>query len=507
MSILPHPSCPSDSDSAAAADVVERLLQEWVDPAFLAEWDGKVRSTNAAFRSWASQHGLPEPQTLSQILTYRAEDLGLIDGLWDELRAGRTWSGKRRFPQAGGGERTLRMRVSPMSGGPWGEPFLVVQFLDLTADLEEVGAEADRQRTNLLLDLLGSTLAELEAPVDSLRWLAGLTDQDLRELPPGLGRGLIGARRGARRLTEMFRNVKFGAGEAGKAGDHREVLVRVLLTCAQPWQSARLLDELHSADVRCILRVVADPVEAAEVASRGETDVLLIGAEEHEHRDPELVERLVAQAREVPVFDLRETSGEALGQAIRESVQRRLRQDSASAAWRRMEEVSLRDPLTGVLNRRAFERFAQVEFRRAQRYGIPLALAMLDLDHFKALNDQLGHSFGDRVLSSFSSVLSSAARESDVVARLGGDEFVILMPHTDGSGGLVLVERIRQAGEELLRRLAPSVHPQPGVSVGLASSRPGELRRFEDLVQLADAALYRAKRAGKSRSRALEHGL
>ncbi len=505
MSILSHPSCPQEPDPAAASDVVERLLQAWVDPAFLAEWDGKIRSTNAAFRGWARLHSLPEPQTLSQVLTYRSEDLGLIDGLWDELRAGRTWTGKRRFHQAGGGERTIRMRVSPMAGGPWGPPFLVVQFLDLTADLEEVGAEADRQRTNLLLDLLGSTVSELEAPVHSLRWLAGLTETDLVHLPGNLSAGLRGARRGARRLTEMFRNVKVGADQAAPPPEEQEVLVRALLTGAQPWQSARLLDELHAAGVRCILRVVADPVDASVAIGRGETDVVLVG--QGLDPDPGLADRLRAEHLEVPVFDLAEQGGEALGQAIREAVRRRLRQDSAAAAWRRMEEVSLRDPLTGVLNRRAFDRFAQVEFRRAQRYGIPLALAVLDLDHFKELNDQLGHPFGDRVLSSFASVLSSSARESDVVARLGGDEFVILMPHTDGAGGLSLVERTRAEGEEVLRKMAPTVHPAPGVSVGLASAPPGELRRFSELLQRADEALYRAKRAGRSRSNLLKSGL
>ncbi|MBC8328883.1 MAG: hypothetical protein H8E31_09070, partial [Planctomycetes bacterium] len=433
MSIVPHPSRPQEPDALGAADVVERLLQAWVDPAFIAEWDGQIRSTNSAFRAWAGVHGLPDPQTLSQILTFRTEDLGLIDGLWDDLRDGRTWTGKRRFLQGGGSQRTFRLRVSPMAGGPWGAPFLVVQFLDLTADLEEVGAEADRQRTNLLLDLLGATVSELEAPVESLRWLAGLTDSDLLQLPGRLGVGLRGARRGARRLTEMFHHVKVGATETAPEPATQEVLARVLLTRAEPWQAAKLLDQLHASGLRCILRVVSDPADVALAVARGETDAVMVGGGDGGALDGDLAKRLRAEHAGVPVFDLRQKNGKALGRAIRDAVRSRLRQDSASAAWRRMEEVSLRDPLTGVLNRRAFERFAQAEFRRAQRYGIPLSLAGLDPHPLQDLHQPPGPPFRDPGSFPLPPVLSSSPPASHLVCRPGRREFCTPVPLTHGA--------------------------------------------------------------------------
>lgn len=492
----PSPLVP-DADRAA----VSGWFEAWPEPCLIAEPDGSVRASNPAYQRWAAGVGVPAGATLGEILNHRREDPTLAEELREGVRQGRTWTGRRRYRRFGGQTQTVRIRALGLPGAGSSGPSILVQIQDLSPDLDELGAEADRSRTDLLLDLLGSTTADLAAPAAALHWLAELRGEDLERVPEDLRRGLLMARRGARRLEEMFGELRRSAGRWAPPGEElpEEILARVLVAGAQPWQTARLLDELHAAGLRCVLRVVAAPAEAAQLAVSGDIDVVLtgVGGGEPDEVERAAFARLRGERPELPVLDLRERGGPGLAAEIRAAARRRLRQDATAAAWRRMEEVSLRDPLTGLLNRRAFDRFAQAELRRARRYDIPIALAIFDLDHFKELNDQLGHPCGDRVLASFAAVLASGARESDLVARLGGDEFAILMPHTDGAGGLAVAERIRRDGEEALRAVAAGVRPLPGVSVGLRCAFPGELERLDDLVRQADAALYRAKRAGR----------
>lgn len=152
------------------------------------------------------------------------------------------------------------------------------------------------------------------------------------------------------------------------------------------------------------------------------------------------------------------------------------------------------DPLTGALNRRGFEEASQREAARAQRNGTPLALALLDLDDFKRLNDTLGHQVGDAALVHLVRVLRRAMRPSDVLARFGGEEFVLLLPET----GLPLAEA---ALARFQRELAALPVPDGGAvltfSAGVTCHRPDEA--LETTMRRADAATYLAKRSGKNR--------
>ncbi|HEY1132767.1 MAG TPA: GGDEF domain-containing protein [Roseateles sp.] len=155
-----------------------------------------------------------------------------------------------------------------------------------------------------------------------------------------------------------------------------------------------------------------------------------------------------------------------------------------------------RDPLTGLGNRRHLERRCAELLPTAQREQRPLALAQLDIDHFKSINDRCGHAAGDRVLTVMAQLLQDSMRASDVVVRQGGEEFVIVLPDTDRSAAIDVCERLRE-------RVA--IHPwgelggpdwQVTVSIGLATDAPYELA---PLLEAADAALYRAKRGGRNR--------
>jgi two-component system, cell cycle response regulator len=178
---------------------------------------------------------------------------------------------------------------------------------------------------------------------------------------------------------------------------------------------------------------------------------------------------------------------------------------------RKREELlalSRTDPLTGLYNRRYFEERLQEEFARARRYRAPLSLVMLDIDHFKRINDTFGHPFGDEVLRAVSQVARARLREVDLLARYGGEELIALLPETSPADALRACERVREAIEALqLDHCSVDGSRQTvrcTASVGLASLPSPSLQNSEDLLRAADECLYAAKGAGRNRVRQYE---
>lgn len=156
-----------------------------------------------------------------------------------------------------------------------------------------------------------------------------------------------------------------------------------------------------------------------------------------------------------------------------------------------MQHLSQRDPLTGLLNRRGFEELSATELLRAARYDRPIAFALLDVDRFKAVNDQYGHAVGDRVLRVVSEELLKL-RRSDLAVRLGGDEFGLLMPETDAAGAEQLIARLRQ---RIHTRMFEQGWPVT-ISAGVASSEQCQ-RRLPELIAEADSRMYACKLADR----------
>jgi diguanylate cyclase (GGDEF)-like protein len=150
-------------------------------------------------------------------------------------------------------------------------------------------------------------------------------------------------------------------------------------------------------------------------------------------------------------------------------------------------QIALTDPLTGLANRRAWEEELRREVARARRNSHRLALVMLDLDHFKELNDSQGHQAGDTVLAEAAASWRNAVRTTDFLARYGGDEFAMLLPDCPDEYGETVLERIRTA-----------IPPGCSASAGIAYWNGAETA--EALLARADAALYEAKRAGRNTS-------
>lgn len=165
---------------------------------------------------------------------------------------------------------------------------------------------------------------------------------------------------------------------------------------------------------------------------------------------------------------------------------------------RELEELSLRDGLTGLSNRRAFGLRLSDETARARRYQGVYSFLMIDIDHFKAVNDKYGHQAGDDVLQAVAATVSEQIRAVDFAARYGGEEFAVLLPHTTGANGIVVAERIRRAIEALPLPITDGVTARVTVSIGVASF-PDNAETGEKLVQAADNALYQAKEAGRNK--------
>jgi len=164
----------------------------------------------------------------------------------------------------------------------------------------------------------------------------------------------------------------------------------------------------------------------------------------------------------------------------------------------RLRHAALTDPLTGLWNHSQFRTLLDREFLRTRRYGGTVALLMIDLDHFKAVNDTLGHEVGNQVLKRVAQHVKRAVRQTDIVARYGGEEFVVICPETAIDEAAQLAERLRRSLPEQVR-----LSEQPDLpiraSLGVASTEDPRVNSAADLVNLCDRALYHSKRCGRDR--------
>ncbi len=162
-----------------------------------------------------------------------------------------------------------------------------------------------------------------------------------------------------------------------------------------------------------------------------------------------------------------------------------------------LRELASTDPLTGLLNRRRFEGLINQEIMRSLRYGRPMVAMMLDLDHFKRINDANGHACGDAVLTGFAGVISRGLRVHDVCARVGGEEFAAMLPETPIAAGLEVAERLRRT-VEAMRTTWDGQEIAVTTSIGITQLTDWD-QGYGTLIERADAALYASKQRGRNR--------
>lgn len=166
--------------------------------------------------------------------------------------------------------------------------------------------------------------------------------------------------------------------------------------------------------------------------------------------------------------------------------------------YKQVEELVVKDALTDVLNRRAYPGILDREFRRANRYDSPLALIVIDIDHFKKVNDTHGHCAGDQVLREMAAIFKASLRDVDVLIRYGGEEFVVILPGTNLKEGLIVSSRIKDHVEKHIfyKEVVPL---RLTVSIGVANYPSQSIQASHQLFEQADQALYIAKNSGRNR--------
>ena len=171
---------------------------------------------------------------------------------------------------------------------------------------------------------------------------------------------------------------------------------------------------------------------------------------------------------------------------------------SNAVLYEQANKLAVTDGLTGISNRQSVEKSLQIEFERSKRYNSPLSLILLDVDHFKDVNDTYGHQKGDEILIAFASLLKKACRANDIAARYGGEEFVMVLPQSSAQGAFKIAERVR---EEMMKISFTGNESNFAVTVscGVAEFNK-DYESINKLISVADRALYEAKNGGRNKT-------
>jgi diguanylate cyclase (GGDEF)-like protein len=231
-------------------------------------------------------------------------------------------------------------------------------------------------------------------------------------------------------------------------------------------------------------------------ASRKELEqipVIILTAEDDLDRKAEILERGASDYVTKPFHE------KELLARVRIHTKLKLLQDELREKNAQLEALAVTDVLTGLSNRRRLMTRLEEEVQRARRYKTPLSVVMIDIDHFKQVNDTYGHAMGDEVLRNIGAMLKDGVRTTDLAARFGGEELTLVLSHTDSAAAFQVAENLREKFAAMKHTL-DGVTIQKTASMGVASrDGQGEVPNAEDLLKHADEALYRAKETGRNR--------
>jgi diguanylate cyclase (GGDEF)-like protein len=236
-------------------------------------------------------------------------------------------------------------------------------------------------------------------------------------------------------------------------------------------------------------------------ASRKELEqipVIILTAEDDLDRKAEILERGASDYVTKPFHE------KELLARVRIHTKLKLLQDELREMNTQLEALAVTDVLTGLSNRRRLMTRLDEEVARARRYKTPLSVVMIDIDHFKQVNDTYGHAMGDEVLRNIGTMLKANVRNTDLAARYGGEELTLVLPHTDLAAAVQVAENLRQKFANI-EHILDGATLNKTASMGVAA-RDGEtdMPDAENLLKLADEALYRAKQNGRNRVEAAE---
>jgi diguanylate cyclase len=346
----------------------------------------------------------------------------------------------------------------------------------LAAEVEQLCRNASQvlQHRHHLVDQLNGLCRELTAGMTDLAeddsWARGQCDAMRAKLDEGL------SARGVRSVADLLRHTRERQvhlrGEREKARDSLKTLIN------------RMLSELGELGAQTG-RFHESVGRYADVIEKADSLESLAGVVREMVEESRTVQQLVQQTQERLQTEHSKATG--LTQRVVE----------LEVELRRLSEEVSTDQLTKIANRRGLLQAFEVERSRVERSGTELAIGLLDIDNFKRLNDELGHSAGDVALASLAAKVSQTLRPSDMVARYGGEEFVVLLPETPLLEGQQILTRLQRSlsGGLFMHEAKPVLVT---FSAGVTSYRDGE--RIEDALERADQALYEAKRTGKNKT-------
>jgi two-component system cell cycle response regulator len=301
------------------------------------------------------------------------------------------------------------------------------------------------------------------------------------------------------------------SGWASRKGPGIVMSTRVLLVEDNPADAGLIERILARSEQRCMVTCVRCLADTVPILDAGDADLVLLDLGRPDSAGLESFHRLRAQAPDVPIIILTavrdvntareavrngaqdylvkgQLDGNLLLHAVRYAAERH-------ALHHELQEMSLRDPLTGLYNRRGFRLLAEQSLRLAKRHGRESALLLADVDKLKLINDVHGHPTGDRALCAVAKAFTLAMRDSDIVARLSGDEFTALAVEASPPGVPSLVSRLRERladeGKSFKRSVILSV------SIGIAPFNPKAAPSLDELIEAADRDMYREKAEGK----------
>jgi diguanylate cyclase (GGDEF)-like protein len=220
--------------------------------------------------------------------------------------------------------------------------------------------------------------------------------------------------------------------------------------------------------------------------------VIMLTAREEKHQKVRGLEQGASDYITKP-FD----AGELIAR-VKVQLKIKILQDRLKEKNRKLEELSNTDPLTLLANRRFLMNALEKEFQRSERSGSALSLVMADIDHFKMINDALGHQVGDEVLKAVAEAISEDLREYDLAARFGGEEFALILPETPLGKAVPVAERVREKVSRLSLKGTLKGYTVT-ISLGIVAYPNQRIKSVDDLIRIADDALYAAKRMGRNR--------
>jgi len=439
-----------------------------------------------------------------------------------------TAAGAKQFPLTLNNQRLLLSRL-PM-GDKRNDVIVIIN--DVTEEmkakemiLRQQKAVVEEARLRVLLQMAGATAHELSQPLTTLLGHVELLMDD-PQLPESVANRLEKIQASGKRISTIVRKIRTMRRYQTMAYADGATIVDLgqktnLLLIHDSGKAYALIEKTLEGEKPIQLYRAKTMSDALAILAHEDIDLILTDYDLGDGNALEFIETLKEQDGEPPVVVISRTKDEltatrviqagaadylpinviapeVLYRTVSKALQKAQLNTELKEATKKLAEMATVDDLTGLFNRRyAMEALAQ-EMERTRRYHTPLAICMMDLDHFKEVNDQHGHAAGDAVLSKIGEFLKEGKRQSDIACRYGGEEFLLILPNTERKGAIQLCERLRERVAEHHFELEGGTTCIT-ISIGLSQYNENTDQSLGELLKRADNGLYRAKEAGRNR--------